>query len=366
MKKYLIILFALVPILLLSACSQDATSCEEGYILFEGTCYVDDRKPATDNEEEQDNEEQDNEEQEERHKMFEIKDGQTDYFNVPYKRVDGVTQYMDIYFPDTIKEDMPVFVYVHGGGFLWGNKDLIDSTVQINHKSYKDRFNELGYVFISVEYQKVQNSSYPCLEGQISDVKDAIKWVKLNHEDLSSSDENIGLWGLSAGGALALAAALNPDENYESFYPEISSEVKYVIDFYGVTDIYDFYNVTNYPNLTEEALSTEYWRVVTHTNISAESEENYPQIKTYVDSHSPLYNYEKTDTIVSIYHGNSDKIVSYENNSLALYNKGLSLGNEVYITTIEGRDHGFWWENQTFYDDLLENVVTDVLDFSNE
>ena len=110
-------------------------------------------------------------------------------------------------------------------------------------------------------------------------MKDAIKWVRLNHEDLSGSDENIGLWGLSAGGALALAAALNPDNRYDSYYPEISSEVKYVIDFYGVTDIYDFYNFANYSNLSSVDLNAEYGRVDGHINMSSNLESNYQEIK---------------------------------------------------------------------------------------
>lgn len=362
MKKTLILTIILVLTISLSACGNKETpTCDEGYILFEEKCYLDDTKK---NQSVESPEEETPIEPEEKHKMFNLIEGQTEYFNVPYKRIDGVTQYMDIYFPENITEDMPVFIYVHGGGFLWGNKDLGNETHNINHVDYKNKFNDLGYIFISVEYQKVKNTNYPCLEGQISDVKDAIKWVKLNHEDLSSSDENIGLWGLSAGGALALAAALNPDENYESYYPEISSEVKYVIDFYGVTDIYAFYNVENYPNLSEKERNTEYWRVSTHTNLSSESPENFAEVKQYVDQHSPLHNYGKTDVKIAIHHGGSDKIVSFEQHAQTLFDKGIELGNEIYITKYDEKDHGFWWDTATFYESLLQKVVEDVLEFS--
>ena len=346
------------------ACILDTPidTCEDGHSVIDGECVLD--TPTLICEEGYIME--DNECIKEQHKMFEMNGDQREYFNVPYKRVDDVTQYLDIYFPDEITDDMPVFIYVHGGGFLWGNKDLINEDYRINHVSYKDRLNDLGYIFISVGYQKVQNNTYPCLEGQISDVKDAIKWVKRNHRDLHSSDENIGLWGLSAGGALALAAALNPDENYQTFYPEYSSEVRYVIDFYGITDIYDFYNIPNYPNLSESDRNTEYWRVKTHTNITSEDESNYPLIKAYVDRHSPLYNYTTTDTIIAIHHGNNDNQVSFEANAQTLYDTGILLGNDIYLTTYEGKGHGFWWDTEIFYYNLLEQVVSEVLLFSAE
>lgn len=362
MKKLILLLACLLGLFLTSCTDTTVEGCSDGYIEYEGKCYVDDRVEEPKEKEK----EEETVEPEERHKMFEIVEGQTEYINVPYKRVDGVTQYLDIYYPNEIVEDMPVFVYVHGGGFLWGNKDLIDDTIRIDHVSYKDRLNELGFIFVSVEYTKSKGEDKTCLENQISDVKDAIKWVRLNNEDLSSSDENIGLWGLSAGGALALSAALNPDDNYDSFYPDISASVKYVIDFYGVTDIYDFYNFPNYPNLTSDKLTAEYNRVDGHINMSSQEESNYVAIKDFVEQHSPLYNYNETDVIISIYHGDADKIVFFDSNAQALYDRGVLKGNEIYLTKLEGKDHGFWWDTPQFYETLLNDVVEDVLEFSSK
>lgn len=295
--------------------------------------------------------------------MFDI-NKKMEFINVPYKKVNGKEQYIDIYFPKQIKENMPVLIYVHGGGFLWYNKDLVNENHRINHTSYKDRLNSMGYIFISVEYRMTKDLQYPCLEGQISDVKDAIKWVKKNQGLIKCDPEKIGLWGLSAGGALALAAALNPDNSYQTSYPNYNSEVKYVIDFYGITDIYQFYNIENYSNMTLEDLDKEYYRIDTHTNISSKNIDNYKKIKEYVDQHSPLYNYGKTDIKIAIHHGNQDKQVSYEKNALPLYEKGMLLSNEIYLTTYHGKDHGFWWDTPDFYESLENRVIDEVENFT--
>ena len=161
-----------------------------------------------------------------------------EFIDVLYKQVGDEKLYLDLYFPTQIVDNMSVFVYVHGGGFLWYDKSIVDETFRINHTSYKNRLLEHNFLFVSVEYRRDKVDEYSCVEAQIEDVKDAIKWIKKHADALHCNPNNIGLWGLSAGGALALGAAYNSDSLYtHTIYPHISSSVSYVIDFYGISDI---------------------------------------------------------------------------------------------------------------------------------
>ena len=100
------------------------------------------------------------------------------YENIEYKK----GSYLDIYYPNEIKENMPVIIYIHGGGFLWYDKNLVDEDHRINHVSYKNRLNKLGYVFISIGYtmKKSKMMDDILLSYQIADCKDAVRYIKDN------------------------------------------------------------------------------------------------------------------------------------------------------------------------------------------
>jgi len=57
-------------------------------------------------------------------------------------------------------------------------------------------------------------------------------------------------------------------------------------------------------------------------------------------------------------------VVMFDSNAQTLFDRGTSLGNEVYLKSFNGKDHGFWWDTNEFYTGLLEQVIGDVLLFS--
>ena len=290
-----------------------------------------------------------------------------EFFDVVYKEVHDEKLCLDLYYPNEIKKDMKVFIYIHGGGFLWYDKQLINEDHRINHVRYKDKLNSLGYLFVSVEYRRNKTEGYPCIEAQIEDVKDAIRWIKLNSETLGCSNTNIGLWGLSAGGALALSAALNPDILYHnSLYKHVNSQVKYVIDFYGITDIYHYYKLDRFNSFNEQEKTDKIDEILKHTNIDITDGKNFDRVKTLVDLHSPIYNYEKSKLKISIYHGTNDLVVDYYRNALAFYQHGLEHQNEIYLHPINDKDHGFWWDTLEFYHQLEDRTIQDIINFSEE
>ena len=103
-----------------------------------------------------------------------------------------------IYSPKNASKPAPGVVYIHGGGMIMGVLDGEDGTCQM----MADR---LGAVIASVDYRKAPENPYPAAP---EDCFAAASWVFENAAELGIDKENIGIYGQSAGGGLALAVAL--------------------------------------------------------------------------------------------------------------------------------------------------------------
>ncbi len=111
--------------------------------------------------------------------------------------------YLNIWRPDTEKNKLPVFVWIYGGGFSYGecSDPLYDGSsfarndvifVGINY-----RLGVLGF-YDFTPYQN-QNEDFDSNCG-FSDQLMALRWVKENIEDFGGDSNNITIAGESAGG----------------------------------------------------------------------------------------------------------------------------------------------------------------------
>jgi acetyl esterase/lipase len=101
---------------------------------------------------------------------------------------------LDLYTAGTA--DAPVVVYVHGGAWRGGSKDTVGSMPRY--------FNALGYVFVSVGY-RLSGS----VDGQVSDIAQALSWIRANISAYGGNPGRIALMGHSAGCHLACLAVLS-------------------------------------------------------------------------------------------------------------------------------------------------------------
>ena len=103
-----------------------------------------------------------------------------------------------VYSPKNVSKPAPGLIYIHGGGMIMGGLDGEDGTCQM----MADR---LGAVIASVDYRKAPEDPYPAAP---EDCYAASSWVFENAAELGMHPENIGIYGHSAGGGLAIAVAL--------------------------------------------------------------------------------------------------------------------------------------------------------------
>ena len=100
----------------------------------------------------------------------------------------------------------PAMVDGHGGAWIQGTF--------VNNDPINRRLAEGGVVVMAVDYTLPPADTYP---ASVADMNYAVRWLKLNAAKYDTKPEWVGLMGTSAGGHLAVLAALKPrDPRYAS------------------------------------------------------------------------------------------------------------------------------------------------------
>lgn len=97
--------------------------------------------------------------------------------------------------------DAPLVVYVHGGGWKRGDKQMMDGSDKLT------RWQEQGYAVASVNYRLVPDNT---VEEQATDIANAVAWLKGNAARLGFDGKRIALVGHSAGAHLVALVGTDP------------------------------------------------------------------------------------------------------------------------------------------------------------
>jgi len=119
---------------------------------------------------------------------------------IPYAEPKNERQMLDVYAPTTGK-NLPVVVWIHGGGWRRGDK----ADVHNKPKAFVDK----GFVLVSISYRFVPNVTVDQIAG---DVAKAIRWTHDHAKDYGGDPDTIIVMGHSAGAQLA--ALVCTDESY--------------------------------------------------------------------------------------------------------------------------------------------------------
>ena len=150
--------------------------------------------------------------------------------DVEYARFPTGTLLLDIYQPAKIepKTRLPLIVWIHGGAWTAGDKNLCPAVVMVPR----------GYVVASINYRLAQEAIYP---AQIHDCKAAVRFLRASAEKYQIDPDRVGVFGASAGGHLAaLMGTSGGDATLEGnvgWNADQSSAVQAVCDWFGPTDL---------------------------------------------------------------------------------------------------------------------------------
>jgi arylformamidase len=126
--------------------------------------------------------------------------GQVAKLDIPYGDSSIERQVLDIYAPTEAKK-LPVVFWIHGGGWVTGDKASVQSKPQW--------FLQQGCVFVSTNYRLLPKVD---METIIRDVAKSLGWVHKNIESYGGDPNRIYVMGHSAGAQLAALICI--DERY--------------------------------------------------------------------------------------------------------------------------------------------------------
>lgn len=124
--------------------------------------------------------------------------GVKEIVDIPYINDGHRGHLLDVYYPENAKEKLPVIIDIHGGGFLYGYKDM--------NKLYGYHLAKRGFLVFNINYRLAFSDTK--VPGQIRDVAAAIHWISNRLDSYPADKEKIFLTGESAGGVLAVMTVL--------------------------------------------------------------------------------------------------------------------------------------------------------------
>jgi acetyl esterase/lipase len=215
--------------------------------------------------------------------------------NIPYNNDTLQKHLLDIYLPAETTKNVPLVVFIHGGGWVSNDKyaDMGYMTNTIN------AILNNGMAVASIDYRFAQNAVFPAI---LHDCNKAVSFLFDNAQKYNLDKNNIALMGFSAGGHLASLMGTSQNNNISGLYFSGSYRpVKYkaIVDFYGPTDLTLLPGSEN-PKSPESIL------------IGATPLERPDLAKAA----SPLNYIDKDDPPFLILHGEKDDIVSNKQSKL--------------------------------------------------
>ncbi|MCR4675342.1 MAG: alpha/beta hydrolase [Lachnospiraceae bacterium] len=138
-----------------------------------------------------------------------VPDDVTAIYDINYANNKDIYNNLDIYYPKDVTKKLPVIVSYHGGGYVYGTKEI--------YKYYGMFLAQQGFVFVNFNYHLAPKAKFP---NQLLEANLVFQWMVSNGKDYHMDLDNVFLVGDSAGAQMAsqyAAMITNPD--YAKLFP---------------------------------------------------------------------------------------------------------------------------------------------------
>jgi len=229
-----------------------------------------------------------------------LPEGVKEQKDIEYGRIGDRRLSLDLFTPSQLPKPVPGLIFIHGGGWKGGKRQ--------DYRVYTTHFAKLGYVVATISYRLVPEAPFPAC---VQDAKNAVRWMRSQAASLQVDPDRIGVVGGSAGGHLAMMIGFSPhlkDLEGSGGYPDVSSRVSAIVNFYGPTDL-------TTPFATNSGL--------VKALLSGKSYQEAPELYRLA---SPLTHLQKGAPPTLTFHGTIDEIVPIDQaDSLDARMKALGL-----------------------------------------
>jgi acetyl esterase/lipase len=236
-----------------------------------------------------------------------------------YATVDGKELKLDLYLPPTPAAS-GLLVFVHGGAWRGGSKDGVPKIFPNN-----------GIPTASLEFRQSTEAKFP---AQVHDIKAAIRFLRAKAGAYGYNAQRIVIVGSSSGGHLAvLTGVTNGNSDLEGKigdYPQQSSCVQAIVDYYGATNL-----TTILAQSTPFGLNVR--KPALELLLGSEPDKNIELAKLA----SPVFHVDANDPPLLIFHGEQDPQmpISQSHELTGAYKKfNLDVQFEVVYGAVHGGD----------------------------
>lgn len=120
----------------------------------------------------------------------------------------GQWNLLDVYYPAGTSRPLPTIVSIHGGGYVYGSKEI--------YRRYGMDMAKRGFAFVNFNYRLAPKWKFP---APLADTNAVLQWVRANARRYHLDPERIILVGDSAGAQLASQyAAIHTNPEYASLF----------------------------------------------------------------------------------------------------------------------------------------------------
>lgn len=136
-----------------------------------------------------------------RDKAIALPKGVTECRNISYSS-HGKWSLLDVYYPDGTTGALPTIVSIHGGGYVYGSKEI--------YRRYGMDMARRGFAFVNFNYRLAPKWRFPT---PLWDTNAVMEWISCNHQRYHLDPSRIIIVGDSAGAQIAsqyAAIATNP------------------------------------------------------------------------------------------------------------------------------------------------------------
>ena len=282
-----------------------------------------------------------------RHPLVTFPNGVRSFTDVPYWSPVGYRSLtLDLYVPPASvrrpRSGFPFVVYVHGGGWMYGDKR--SSPPFVDWPAVLASLAAKGYVVAAVDYRLTREARFPL---QVEDVKAAIRWLRLRAPQYGIDRGRARVWGESAGAHLAGliavscgAAALEPREvrNMFGVTSEVTSRrasdcVQGGVTWYGVFDMATIQQQARDAHaLSRDDRDAPEWRL-----LGCFATECRP---AQLAAASPVTYVDRKDPPMLLVVGNADTTVPTQQ-TLEMADRLAAAGVEHEVLVLPGVNHNF-------------------------
>lgn len=261
------------------------------------------------------------------------------YPDQQYGFQNNISLKLDFWAPKDNTKPLPTLIYIHGGGWLFGDRTGAEPQLL--------PYFEHGWNVANVEYRMSGQSLAP---AAVEDSVCALRWIYRNAKKFHVDTDHIIVTGHSAGGHLSLMVGMfDPGSGLDNECPpdyqwgDVPMKVAAVLNWYGISDVNDLLDGKDRKNYAVAWLG---------------SLANRQQIAKEV---SPLtYVRPGLPPIITV-HGDQDDVVPYSQ-AVRLHEALTKAGDKNELVTIHGGKHGWFSDQDTLaaYDKIWKFLGANV------